>query len=184
MNDEAVAARARACSLSTEMKREREKAWGRWLRVRLHSRHHHPSHPIVNSKAVPDLSPCVLVRESCFTGASGFSTRREVASNAPNRFLPCYLPVLITPSSLLCLDTPPSSASFALFRFSLSLSLFLSPVSCLTLSTIEYIRLRVSLFPPFLYLPSLARVIARRLIVRLLSRRSRSGVSPFSLFLP
>lgn len=25
------------------------------------------SHPIVNSKAVPDPSPCVLVRESCFT---------------------------------------------------------------------------------------------------------------------
>lgn len=42
-------------------KREREEAWGRWL-LR-YGRHHHPSHPIVNSgAAVPNLSPCVLVR--------------------------------------------------------------------------------------------------------------------------
>lgn len=42
-------------------RREREEAWGRWL-LR-YGRHHHPSHPIVNSEAaVPNLSPCVLVR--------------------------------------------------------------------------------------------------------------------------
>ena len=44
-----------------ETRREREEAWGRWL-LR-YGRHHHPSHPIVNSgAAVPNLSPCVLVR--------------------------------------------------------------------------------------------------------------------------
>lgn len=42
-------------------RREREEAWGRWLLC--YGRHHHPSHPIVNSEAaVPNLSPCVLVR--------------------------------------------------------------------------------------------------------------------------
>lgn len=50
--------------------REREKKHGGGGCCGLRGRHHHPFHPIVNAKAVPDLSPCVLVRESCFTGAS------------------------------------------------------------------------------------------------------------------